>query len=87
MLARNFSFSTVISLPQPSQTRCEWLRKYPIGFDCPVPQVPQTTWKAQFLLLSPAFKVAAYFTNAPTHRHRRMPIRMQTVSLVAPLLT
>ena len=31
-------------------------------------------------LLSPAFKVPAYFTSAPAHGHRRMRVRMQTVS-------
>jgi hypothetical protein len=43
MLALNCLFSMLISLPQPSQVRREWLRKYPIGLDWPVPQALQIT--------------------------------------------
>jgi len=65
MLARNCSFSKVILLPQPSQVKCEWLRKYPIGFDCPVPQVPQTisifTFSTEFFSMSKCIPVIRRF--------------------------
>ena len=52
VLAWDSLFSMLIPVPQPSQVRFEWFRKYAMGLQCPVPHSLQMT---SMVTLSNAF--------------------------------